>query len=380
MTNRISGNGVGLPLSQFLYPSQLFNTPPDLGSNRVLLSPGEALDLPPGDLLLQVGAYSLLQYLDPYTNGWMLSDTVRGQPFHLYSNGDSTRRIANLTGCPIAAIVAGGGSSFTQATATITANVGGSTWNAIVGGSLSVTSVTVAGSGFLVQPLVLLPAPPSYSANGVGGVPALAEATLANGTVASVSLTQVGAGYNQTVITGVIVPSPYDPNIGSIVPGTVTFGLTNTGKITAAICTDNGAPLSTLTALTLTAAGGAGSGATITPQVLQTVASTSIVAGGGGWGTATAPAKVLSVGGGPASVSAIGNQTVELTAFRPRDVNITGGTSSTGGVTATTILDSGLFVTTPTAALVPGGTLPSTLASITFLMGTKSDIVVVQQL
>ena len=33
------------------------------------------------------------------------------------------------------------------------------------------------------------------------------------------SLTQVGAGYTQTVITGVIVPSPYDPNIGSIVPG-----------------------------------------------------------------------------------------------------------------------------------------------------------------
>ncbi len=69
MTNRISGPGLGLPLPSFLYPSQLFNTPPDIGSNRVVLSPGAALPLPAGDLLVNVGNFGLLQFLDPLTNG-----------------------------------------------------------------------------------------------------------------------------------------------------------------------------------------------------------------------------------------------------------------------------------------------------------------------
>jgi hypothetical protein len=69
MANRISGPGLGLPLPQFLYPSQLYNVPPDVGSNKVVLSPGAALPLPPGDLLLTSGAYSFLQMADPITVG-----------------------------------------------------------------------------------------------------------------------------------------------------------------------------------------------------------------------------------------------------------------------------------------------------------------------
>ena len=115
-------------------------------------------------------------------------------------------------------------------------------------------------------------------------------------------------------------------------------------------------------------------------MVLQTVASTSIVAAGGGWTASGGAAKILSVGGGPVSVSAIGNAGVELTGFKPRDVNITGTGNSTGGFTATTIIDSGLFVSTPTAAIAPGGTLPTTLASITFVMGTANDTVLCQPL
>jgi len=380
MTNRISGPGLGLPLPQFLYPSQLYNTPPDVGSNKVVLSPGAALPLPPGDLILTPGSYSFLQILDPITGGWSLFDTPRGQPAHHFSPGDSTRRLANLLGCPIAAIIAGGGTSFTQATATITASTGGSTWNAIVGGSLGVKSITAAGSAFTVQPLVLLPDPPAFSANGVGGIPALAYATLTGGTVSGVTLSQVGAGYTQATITGLIVPSPFDPNIGTIVPGTVTFTLTNSGVITGAICTDNGAPLATLTNLTLTAAGGAGSGATLTPMVLQTIASASIAAGGAAWGTATAPARIFSNGGVPVSVSAIGNNTVELTGFKPRDAYIIGTTNAGGTITATTITDSGLFVAAATAAFSSGGTVPTTAASVVFTMGTANDTVTVQPL
>ena len=380
MTNRISGPGLGLPLPSFLYPSQLFNTPPDIGSNRVVLSPGAALPLPAGDLLVSVGNFGLLQFLDPLTNGWSSFDTQHGQPQEVYSPGDSTRRIANLLGCPISAIIVDGGTGFTQATAAITASVGGSTWNAIVGGSLAVKSITAPGAGFTVQPLVLLPDPPSYSANNVGGIPALAYAALTNGTVSGVTLNQVGAGYQQATITGLIVPSPFDPAVGSITPGTVTFTLTNSGVITGAVCTDNGAPLATLTALTLTAAGGGGSGASLTPIVLQTIAAATIAAGGAAWGTATAPARIFSNGGVPVSVSAIGNTTVELTGFKPRDAYIVGTTNAGGTITGTTIVESGLFTAVPTAAFASGGTIPTTAASVTFSMGTAEAVVTVQPL
>ena len=351
MTNRISGPGLGLPLPSFLYPSQLFNTPPDIGSNRVVLSPGAALPLPAGDLLVSVGNFGLLQFLDPLTNGWSSFETQHGQPLEVYSPGDSTRRIANLLGCPISAIIVDGGTGFTQATAAITASVGGSTWNAIVGGSLGVKSIT-----------------------------ALAYAALTNGTVSGVTLNQVGAGYQQATITGLIVPSPFDPAVGSITPGTVTFTLTNSGVITGAVCTDNGAPLATLTALTLTAAGGGGSGASLTPIVLQTIAAATIAAGGAAWGTATAPARIFSNGGVPVSVSAIGNTTVELTGFKPRDAYIVGTTNAGGTITGTTIVESGLFTAVPTAAFASGGTIPTTAASVTFSMGTAEAVVTVQPL
>jgi len=70
-----------------------------------------------------------------------------------------------------------------------------------------------------------------------------------------------------------------------------------------------------------------------------------------------------------------------MTGFRPRDVNIVGVCNSGGTITTvSTVLDSGLFVFQPTGAIVPGGTLPATLASITFVMGTANDICVVQPL
>jgi hypothetical protein len=379
MAQRIGGIGMGLSLPTFLYPSQLYNTTPDIGENRLDLSAGAAWAIEPGDWLLDTGSFAMFQYRDPYTNGWSTFNTNRNGPFHIFSDGTQSLRLANLLGCPIAAVIQNAGSSFTQATATITASTGGSTWNAIVGGALSVVSITAAGSAFAVNPLVLLPGPPTYSANSIGGIPALATvATLTSQTVATVSLAQPGAGYTAATITGLIVPSLFDPNIGTIVPGTVTFGLTDSGKITGAVCTNNGAPLATLTALTLTAAGGAGSGATLTPLVLQTVASASIVAAGVGWGSATSPPKILSVGGQPTVTSAIGNTTVELTGFKPRDVNIIGG--ATSSLTSLVIIDSGLFVGLPTAAVVSGGTLPTTLASVTFTMGTVSDTCLVQPL
>jgi hypothetical protein len=375
---RINGSGVPLPAPQNLYPSELYNAAPDFGNNEIALQPGQGIPLPPGDYMVTVGSYSILQILDPIGNYWRHASAPRGQPFWLFNDG-YTRRIVNLTGCPIAAVVAGGGTSFAQATCTVTANVGGSTWQPIVGGSLGVNSITAPGS-FNLPPLVLIPDPPVYAANSIGGVPAYGTSTLTNGTVSHVSLTDVGAGYTAATITGYLLPNPYDPSVGTATPGTVNFTLTNAGIITAVLPTNNGGSLGTPTTITLTAAGGSGSGATITPVVMQTVVSAATTSVGAGWGNVANPAKITTTGGQPASVSAIGNSSVELTGFKPRDANITGTTNAAGCITALTLIDGGLFVGTPGVAIIPGGTVPTTAATIALTMGGVNDGIYVQPL
>lgn len=382
MTQRISGPGVGLPPPQNLYPSELYNVPYDLGTPRITLTQGQALEIPAGDWLIGLGSLAILQWLDPVSNTYrtLSTSSALGQPQKIFSAGDGTLRVINPTEVPVAAVVAGGGTSFTQATVTITANIGGSEWNAIVGGSLAVASIVNPGAGFTLPPLVLVPDPPTYGANGVGGVPAAFYALLNSGTVSAVVASNVGAGYQAATITGMLVPSQFDPNFGAITPGSVTFTLTNAGLITAALCQNSGAPLSTVSALTLTAAGGAGTGATITPVVLQTISSDSIVAGGAGWGTATDFPSILSTGGGVTTSSAVSNPIADLTDFVPRRANISATTNAGGTITAVSVIDSGLFASAVTAAIAPAGTVPTAAASITFAMGGGHTTVMLQPL
>src|SRR5512143_3284810 len=112
MTQRISGPGQSLPTPANLFPSYLTGTPYDAPMNYVGLAAGDAIYIPAdsNDYMVQVGAYSVLQWLDPVTGVWRSVDANRGQPMHISSNGSQNFRIANLTGCPVAAIVAGGGS------------------------------------------------------------------------------------------------------------------------------------------------------------------------------------------------------------------------------------------------------------------------------
>jgi len=378
MTLRIGGPGQSLPAPANLYPSYLQGTPYDAPMNYVGLAAGDAIYFPglSNDIWVNPGAYSMVQFLDPVTGVWRDIPAQRGQAYHVPVSGSQNFRVANLTGCPVAAIIAGGGSGFAQATATITSNVGGSTWQAIVGGCLTVSTISAAGANYNIAPLVMIPVPPSP------GVQATAHAILASGTVSSIVLDNVGAGYGSAPVA-TLEPSPFDPNAGTITQATVVFAIdpAKQGKIAAALCTYNGAPLATLSALTLTAAGGAGTGATITPLVLQSCTLASVVAGGAGWGNATAFAKIFSSGGGGnVSVSAIGNPAIEATGFRPRDAVITGTTNAGGTITAATILDGGLFLSAATVggAILSGGTLPTTLASVALTMGAQTDTILIQ--
>src|SRR5579863_2755082 len=278
MAQFISGPGVGLPLPTNLYPSELANAPYDFGNNIQTLPAGGVLAIPAGRFIVDAGAISILQWLDPVTGIWRTSNSaVRGQPYIVLSDG-FTRRVANLTGCPVAAVVQNGGSGFVQATAVINSNTGGSTWQPIVGGSLVINTLSNKGLNYGVTPFVFIPDPPNP------GVPAAAYATMASGTLSSVSMSASGAGYT-SIPTGVILPVLTDPNFATVTQATVSFSLSNAGAITAALCTNNGAALATLSGLTLTASGGSGTGASITPVIMQTVIGQSVVAGGGAFGT-----------------------------------------------------------------------------------------------
>lgn len=384
----ISGPGQTCPTPQNLYPSELLNAPLDAPTNYVVLQPGDAIQIPAqsNQYLIDLGEYLTLEYLDAVTGTWRLQPDFASRPgmIHMQTNGVD-KRIANRLGCPVSAIVANGGSGFTQATAQITANVGGSVWQAIVGGALSVSTINNAGANYTVPPLVMIPVPAPAGTNGsVGGIAATAYATLASGTVSSVSLNNFGAGYQSAPIA-VLVPSPYDPNVGTITNATITLVLNAavSGAITGALCTNFGAPLATLSALTLTAAGGAGTGATITPEILQTIASASVVAGGAGWGNATAPAAVQAVGGAAVSVAAAGlsNPAIDLSGFRPTNLTMQGITNAGGTISSVNFPNgTGLFLSTPTAAIASGGTIPTVLASITFAMGTSRGTAFLQPL
>lgn len=113
---------------------------------------------------------------------------------------------------------------------------------------------------------------------------------------------------------------------------------------------------------------------------MQTIVSSGVVAGGAGWGDATHPALITTVGGQPVSVSAINNPAVELTGARPRQAVISGTCNAGGTITAVVIQDAGLFFGTPTIAIVPGnGNLSTTLASVTIVMGSAVDTLMIQQ-
>src|SRR5271167_1920165 len=369
MSQPLGGFGQGLPLPQNLFPSELNNAAQDFATNEISLFPGDVITVPAGVFWINEGAYSMLQFLDPISGTWRGYGATRGVMVYVKSDGANVR-LANLTACPIGAVVANGGTGYTQATATITANVGGSTWQPVVGGALSVVSIAAAGLNYTMPPLVAIPSPQP----GLG-IPATAYATLTGTSVTGVTLSNVGAGYTAFQATQVLLlPNPSDPNFGSISTASVVMGLTDAGKITAALCTNSGASLASVTALTLTAAGGAGTGATVTPVILQTMTGASVTAAGSGY---AADLMLTSFGGQPTSVSAIGNPSFEFTAYRPRVVNAsfveTGGTLTSVG----TIYDHGLFVGVPTALLLASGPI-TTAGSVTILTGGLPDNVIIQ--
>ena len=384
----LSGPGVGLPFPQNYYPSQLQNAPSDPSSNAMPLAPGESFVIPAGDWYISLGMYCVLQFLDPVTNTWQVTaGAALNRGLHFVSSDGFTSRVANLTGCVVSASVINGGTAYVQATTTITAigafqsGVALPTFLPIVGGALGAVGTltsTNAGAGYGVAPLILIPPPPpaQVNANGVGGIPAQAIALLTSGTISSISIINQGAGY-PTAPVAVVIPSPFDPNLVSgITNATVTFSLTSTGIIMGALVTNNGGPMlnGSLASITLSV-GGAGTSGSLTANVMQTVVSSTLSTVGTGYTTAL----MTTYGGAP--VAGIANTPFAAgLAFLPRQANLA-FTASVSVATPATIYDGGLFEAAPVFVQVPAP-FPAagafTLATPVNVMGSRSDIIVVQ--
>lgn len=389
MTQRITGPGVGLPYPQNLYPSQLQNAPPDAPTNRIALAPGDTLPIPAGDWFINVGQYCFLQFLDPVTGLWSMGPNAAWNGGHQFVVSDGFNvRVANLTGCPLSSSITNyGAGGYVQATTTITAVPGNSTWVPIIGGQLTVGSFLARGAGYGVAPEVFIPAPPpaANNANGVGGIAASAYAVITSGTLTTISFTNPGAGYPST-FSVVLVPSPTDPNLSSgITNATVLFSLAASGSLTGAICTNPGAPLSNPNQFTLTVTG-AGTQASLVGNVLQTVTAASVSGAGSGYGTISA--LLTTVGGVPNAGSITNNPDGLGLAWRPRPAQIgltvTAAAGGTIGTQVGSIYDGGLFLTNAAPAFVlqtnpiTATTVAVVGATIALTMGNRADVVTLQ--
>jgi hypothetical protein len=373
MAGQLAGPGQGLPFPQSLYPVNLLNGELVSASNYQTLAPGQALPVPRGTWAIDVGGYAFVQYADPVTGTWRNFSSARKGLTVVVSDGFNYR-VANLTGCAVSAVVTNGGSSYAQSTTTVTAASGNSTWQAIVGGRVSTTvSISNAGSGYGVTPLVFIPAPPNP------GVPATAIAVMASGTISSITVINQGAGY-QTAPAISIYPNPTDPSYlagSAITTATAVATLTGASQVSAVLCTNNGAPLTSIPALTISSSG-SGASAAATISQLTTLTSASITSGGAGF---SANVELSTLGGQASGTATYTNPAIELTGYIPRKASAL--LTSAGGTIATvsTIYDGGLFLGTPTPLITTqtgaGGT---TAATIVLTLGSTNATVLMQNL
>lgn len=389
MSTPLSGPGVGLPLPQNLYPSYLNNAPVDTPTNRLALAPGDVFNIPAGTWFVNTGSYCILQYLDPVSGTWAAGPTAAWLGGQQYVKSDGFNvRVANLTGCVYNIVPTAYGTAWVQATTSLTVvGPSGVTASPIVGGQLTLVGGTLTsnGAGYGLPPLVMIPAPPNAAnnSNGVGGIAASAYAIIASGTVSGISFTNPGAGYPSAPIA-VIVPNPADPNINvGITQATVAFSLVGSGSITGALVTNNGQaiPDGSLSNVTVTI-GGAGSAATLTANVMQTVKAGSVVGTGLGYGTVGA---LLTSTGGSGATGTVTNSPEFLGLhFRPRPAQINLAVTAAGTLAGQvgTVIDGGLFLSAPNAVIatnpLPGANVTVSGATVAFVMGSRPDIITVQ--
>ena len=390
--NTIGGTGIPLQTPSQLYPTPASGLPNLSPTNRLSLAPGADILIPAGTWNITLGLYTVLQVLDPVTNTWGAIATA--DPFSRISiSTDGTNyRLLNPLGFPVGAIITAGGTGFTSAPV-VSAASGGSTWLAQVGGAIGSLNITTilssagllalsggSGANYATPPNIHIAAPPSP------GIPATAVCTISGGALASFQIINPGAGYTSPPAV-TVVAQPTDLNFTGNVAGVrnagVTASLSGVGQITGLYLLNEGnVPLTVPPQLTF--AGGAGSGATATVIIPNTVLNYTVTTGGSGYSITPA---IMAAGGNITTLSSgVGGQTnnPSMSNFLvlPRQAQILGLLSGAAVSVVQTpnsgISDGGVYTAPPTAIVLSNTvnfSANGTTAVVTLNMGQVSDTV-----
>lgn len=279
---------------------------PGEGMMQICLATGATWYPPPGEWLCTIPTNMAMQWWNPITTAWQ---TITAASDFISTDGANIRLI-NTTGIvQVASFAAGSagtngiGSASSAALSIIASNTTGgvqATGYVIVGGTVAAPTITQAGSGFLVPPLVVCDPPPT------GGIQATAVALLSStGTIASVTIVAAGAGYavspNWYVIPqpayytggpsgggtfaaaaspppGLVYPSnavPGNQNTSAVGVQLTSIALTGSGTMTGVVMTNNGSGYTGTP--TGTIAGGGLTSATVTMSAVTAAANATAV-------------------------------------------------------------------------------------------------------
>jgi hypothetical protein len=203
------------------------------GGGVIALPSGGTWYPPSGEWLLQTPANVCIQWWDPIAQAWRNAVSASNTGDYFSTDGTNIRML-NLTGIvTVASFTAGStgvnGIGFAQTGAAVTFSAPGTngvqaTGYVIVGGTVAAPTITQAGSGFLVPPVLVCDPPPP------GGIQATATATLA-GTpgatgsgIGAVTIANAGAGY-------LVTPNWY------VIPQMAYYGGGPSGGVAAAAAT-----------------------------------------------------------------------------------------------------------------------------------------------
>lgn len=315
-------------------------------STTIDLQAGQTYLIPAGTWAVDLGPYTDYQVFDLQTSTWRVAGDSGGASKWIMSDGIN-HRLANQSGCVVAATVTCAGAGFTTAPV-VTVASGGAKFTAVLGPVVNTITVVNGGTGYTYPPQVYINPPPA------GGVPASAYATLSGSVVSTVTVIDQGAGFSSGVPLVTLVNDPRDTTgVGAV----GVASLTGSGTVAALLLTDMGTPSgisASGTLPTITMTGTSTTAAVAVPVMAWSaivsggVAFTAVSAGVGYTGT-VAYITANSIASGTSQYT---NPTIQKNAVRPRPCIIAAVVS--GGTVATTgsaIYDGGVFPQSPVAVV-----------------------------
>lgn len=386
-----------------------FSPTQPIESGGVVLLPSGGIFYPPaGNYIGQVGETTVMEMWDPVSQSWRL----QGTGYQAFDTDGFNWRMVNYSGIIRGALITAAGSGGTNGIGAVATNVSisltaptapGVTATAypIVGGAVVAPTVAQAGTGFLLPPLVVIDQPP------VGGIQATAIATLASvgGGIASITMTNPGAGY-LTAPNFYLIPQPGSYQGGPTAGGAIAAGLITSpsqgpGQVATANQVPGVVPLFTLsaTAALLNPATLTGSG-TLTGIVMvnygslytgTTIPTVSIIGCGAAAATAigsfvmTGVSSLVAGAGYGAGTPPIWETSLGLVAgtynnnvLLPREAR--GVTTLSGGTVATVVIEDPGFALqkVPIAAMFDTSADNSALATFVPVIGGVTDVSLLQ--